>query len=151
MPPPPDRQPPPAAAGVPAAISPPRRWILVADDDANVRAVWTQALEKAGYAVIGCGDGHEACEIMRAVVPDLLILDLHMPRVSGGDLLERVRQHPILRLTPVLIVSGYLNEEHVATGDLNVVGRIEKPARLRDILETVQRILEPGPTRPRTT
>jgi len=120
----------------------PKRWILVVDDEANVRAVWIEALELEGYKAVGCGDGYEAFDIVRDIVPDLIILDLRMRRSSGVDFLANVRREPRLRSIPVLIVSGFLNEEPLNDADLNIVGKMEKPVSLDTLIQKVRAVLD---------
>jgi DNA-binding response OmpR family regulator len=121
-----------------------RKWVLIADDDQTLRGVFKEALERQGYATLTCADGYEAFEFARTVVPHLMILDLRMERASGGLFLDYLRgsDYPILRQIPVLIVSGYLGEEHGHDEGLNVIGRFEKPVALDALLERVREVLE---------
>jgi CheY-like chemotaxis protein len=99
-----------------------RKWILVADDDAGVRRYLTTVLEAAGYVVVVARDGSEARDLIRDLRPHLVILDLRMPHMSGGELLS------LIEGTPVLVLSGYLGDltpENAARQ--NVVGQLQKP------------------------
>jgi CheY-like chemotaxis protein len=121
------------------------RWVLVADDDDGVREVWTTALIRAGYRVLGARSGREALDFMRAVVPDLIILDLRMPGMDGPTFLKVLEGAPILGRIPVLIVSGFLEDESPrASLGLNIVGRLSKPLRQADLLGAVQTALAAG-------
>ena len=75
---------------------------------------------------------------MGTVVPDLVILDLRMPDLSGTDVLHRLQHRPFLRRIPVLIISGFLDDERAgAELGLNIVARLPKPislARLREVV-----------------
>jgi CheY-like chemotaxis protein len=104
----------------------------VADDDPLVRDLWCEALTRAGYRTLPAKTGHEAIELMRTIVPDLAILDLRMPGLTGGDVLKYLHDSAALRRIPVLIVSGFLADEpaEAATG-LNLVGRLPKPLASR--------------------
>jgi CheY-like chemotaxis protein len=117
-----------------------RKWVLVVDDDPNLQSLFTAALERKGYATIACGDGYEAFEFVRTIVPHLIILDLHMGRASGGLFLDYLRgsDYPILRQIPLLIVSGYLGEEHGHDEGLHIVERIEKPVALDTLVAKVR-------------
>jgi CheY-like chemotaxis protein len=106
----------------PTGESKARKWILVADDDPGVRKYLTTVLEAAGYVVVVARDGSEARDLIRDLRPHLVILDLRMPHMSGGELL------PLIEETPVLVLSGYLGDlspENAARA--NVVGRLQKP------------------------
>jgi len=134
-----------------------RRWILVVDDDARLRALWMEALVAAGYAAVGAEDGITALELIRDLFPDLILLDLRMPRLSGWGFLDSVRQHRRWRDIPILIVSAFLeDEDHAALNEgLRIVGRMQKPVQLAEMIETVRSAVgpfgnggpRPGPTR----
>ncbi len=133
-----------AADAAPAAAA--RKWVLVVDDDAGVRALWLNVLKGTGYAAVGAGDGVEALQLIEILVPDLVLLDMHMPRLSGWEVLARLGTRPAWRRIPVLIVSGTLNaSEHDRAGrDANVVGWIEKPVRLDQLMEKVREATSAG-------
>jgi CheY-like chemotaxis protein len=132
-----------------AGSGPIPEWILVADDDNGVRDLWTVVLTRAGYRVLAARNGREALELIRAVVPDLIILDLHMPEMDGPTFLKALEGAPVLRSMPVLIVSGFLEDDSPrASLGLNIVGRLSKPVRQADFLAAVQTALAPAP-RPR--
>jgi two-component system cell cycle response regulator DivK len=122
------------------------RWILIADDDDLVRAMWSDALRAAGYRTVEARNGWEALDLMRSTVPHLVILDLHMPELSGDDVLKHLTERPLLAQIPVLIVSGFLETESPEDFGFNVVGVLAKPVRLTDLLRTVHRALDEGPT-----
>jgi CheY-like chemotaxis protein len=121
------------------------KWILVADDDPTVREVWTEALTGAGYRVLLASDGREALGLVHDVVPDLIILDLRMPEMNGPAFLTVLQGSPVLQQIPVLIVSGFLEDESPrASLGLHIVGRLPKPLRQTDLLAAVQAALAPG-------
>ena len=115
----------------------------MADDDPFIRDLWCEALTRAGYRTLPAKTGHEAIDLIRTIVPDLAILDLRMPGLTGGDVLKYLHESAALRRIPVLIVSGFLEDEPVeaATG-LNLVGRLAKPVSLAGLLEAVRAALE---------
>ena len=122
-------------------------WILIADDDDLVRALWTESLTQAGYRTIQARSGREAIELIRTVVPDLVILDLRMPDLSGDDVLRHLQGTPILCRIPVLIISGFLDDDQVGTDlGLNIVARLPKPIGLSRLRALVAESLA-GPTR----
>ena len=121
----------------------PRRWVLVVDDNANLRDLWIEALEQEGYAAVGSDDGLRAAELIGDLLPDLIILDLRMPRMSGWDFLENVRANPKWHRIPVVIVSAHLDEgpNLVADSGLNVVGQMGKPVSIADLLAKVHGVI----------
>jgi chemosensory pili system protein ChpA (sensor histidine kinase/response regulator) len=119
--------------------SPVPKWVLVADDDDSIRELWTELLTRAGYRVLTARNGREALDLMRAVVPDLIILDLHMPEMDGHAVLEAFGGSPVFGRIPVLIVSGFLEAEAPRDfSTLNIVGRLPKPMRSADLLDAVR-------------
>jgi DNA-binding response OmpR family regulator len=125
------------------AASAARRCVLVADDDPLVRSLWTDALRDAGYRVVEAADGLEAVNAMRFLLPDLVVLDLRMPHLSGQDVLALARGSAAVARIPVLIVSGELASQspHPEMG-LKVVGRLEKPVGVGELIERVNAALK---------
>jgi CheY-like chemotaxis protein len=73
-------------------------------------------LERDGYVVRVAGDGEEALELIAEELPDLIFLDIRLPKMDGMTLLERLRATPRTRNIPVVIVSNYSEEELVSRG-----------------------------------
>ena len=119
-----------------------RKWVLVVDDDPTVRTLFVDILQQAGYRVVGAEDGYVAEDLIRDLFPDLILLDLHMPRGSGFSLLNNMRKHPRWQAIPIVIVSGYLDRAELLdeTG-LTVVGRIGKPIDVDRMLALVRETL----------
>lgn len=120
-----------------------RKWILVADDDPAVRELWVEGLTRAGYRVLSADNGLEALGLMQAIIPDLMILDLRMPGLSGEDILKELRGSAMLKRIPVLIISGFLDGDPSVGEGLNIVARLPKPIRMSSLLETVAGALKP--------
>jgi two-component system KDP operon response regulator KdpE len=118
------------------------KWILIADDDALVRELWAEALTKAGFRVLGANTGRETLDILGTTVPDLLLLDLHNPVLSGEDVLVRLRATAALQSLPVLIISGFLEDEQDAGRGLNIVGRLAKPQPVHALVAAVREAVE---------
>ena len=88
--------------------------VLVADDDETNRDLIRRRLEKLGYRVTVCEDGCEALRLMRQAAPDLLLLDMIMPRLNGHEVLKRIKADTQLRQLPVIMISAIDQIEHVA-------------------------------------
>jgi DNA-binding response OmpR family regulator len=82
--------------------------------------------------------GREALDALRVIVPHLLLLDLHMPELSGEDVLVHLRATAALQSLPVLIISGFLDEGPDAGRGLNIVGRLAKPQSLGALVAAVR-------------
>ena len=126
----------------------PRKWVLVVDDNSRLRNLWLEVLEEAGYAAVGSEDGLAAAELIRDLLPDLILLDLRMPRASGWDFLENVRQNPKWQQIPVVIISAHLEEGPDLAKDsgLRIVGQMEKPLAVAELLAKVEEVIGPSVT-----
>jgi CheY-like chemotaxis protein len=124
-----------------------RPWILIADDDPVLRALWVAVLGGAGYRTVEATTGREAVELMRTIVPNLVILDLRMPELTGQEVLAYVRSLPVVQEIPVLVVSGHLEE--TGSSGFNVVDRLAKPLDASRFLQAVERALASARQPPR--
>ena len=82
-----------------------QKTILYAEDDAVTLAAYKRRLEKAGYHVNTASDGLEALKSLHENTPDLLLLDLMLPKFTGEDVLKFVTSHPALGQIPVIVLS----------------------------------------------
>jgi len=82
------------------------RSLLVVDDDASIRALVSATLSRSGCRVRTAADGVEALELVAEEHPDLIVLDLLLPRLDGFGVLERLQADPTTRSLPVLVVTG---------------------------------------------
>ncbi len=125
-----------------------RKWILVVDDDFRVRDLWVEALTSAGYAAVGAEDGRVALELIRDLFPDLILLDLRMPRLSGWGFLDAIRDHPRWKDIPILIVSAFLDPDTLREAEkgLRILGAIQKPLTLRELIARVLEAVGPSPS-----
>lgn len=100
------------AAGPAAAPQPKRHLALVVDDSLSARRALAQAVEDAGFQVRTARDGLEAVAIMEAQRPDLLLVDLEMPRMNGLELTSHVRAREDTRQVPVIMVTSRSTAKH---------------------------------------
>lgn len=118
--------------------------ILVADDSELILRMATDLLSEAGYKVITAGDGSTALRRIEEEHPDLVVLDLLMPRMTGFDVLREIRQNDRLKTIPVLIMSGVYKEDVVShLWQMGASGFMDKDLltdslvfRVRSLLET---------------
>ena len=90
--------------------------ILVADDEEDVRELVSYRLTRSGYDVIDAVDGEEAFRLAAEHVPDLMVLDVMMPRLDGYELTKRVRAEESLRSVPVILLTARSQETDVGRG-----------------------------------
>lgn len=80
--------------------------ILVVDDEADINTILTMTLRRAGYDVVSAADGLEAVEVIQGHAPDLVLLDVMMPRADGFETLRRIREHAPTTHTPVIMLTA---------------------------------------------
>jgi len=119
-----------------------KKKILVADDTITVRKVAARLLEEAGYDVLEAADGRQALDLVQKEHPDLILLDLLMPKMTGFDVLREVKKAGRTRETPILIMSGVFKKDVMdflqASG---VAGFLDKEQIKDSLLFRVQQIL----------
>ena len=79
---------------------------LVIEDNDKLSEIFTQALKAANYEVQAVKDGEKACKLLSSISPSLIILDLHLPNVSGDKILEFVREQPHLADTKIILATA---------------------------------------------
>jgi len=120
--------------------------ILVVDDEADVREYLKTALEDAGFAVQTASDGLEALAAVKAAPPDLISLDLVMPRHSGAKFYRDLQKDKALAKIPVLIVTGHARDA-VGRADFEEMTMsgtgiyLEKPVRPASYVSAVRQLL----------
>ena len=120
----------------------PSKKILVADDTENGRELVKTVLENSGYEVIEAKNGLEALDCARRDLPDLIILDLHMPGLDGFGVIEQLRREQPFASTPIvaLTASAMMGDKERAMS-LGFTGYITKPIRLALLRSEVKRLL----------
>ena len=114
--------------------------VLVVDDDAEIANTMAEVLSFEGYSVAIARDGIDALTRIPQFDPDVILLDLMMPRMTGFEVLERLREEQ--RSTPVVVVSANQGRE---ASELKVAAKVGKPFALTQLLDAVTAALEQGP------
>jgi twitching motility two-component system response regulator PilG len=83
-----------------------RRTVMIVDDSPTIRKILGLTLERAGYTVLSEPDGEAAMERLLQVVPDLILLDIAMPKIDGYEVCKRIKQDPRTAAVPVVMLSG---------------------------------------------
>jgi two-component system, OmpR family, response regulator MtrA len=121
--------------------------ILVADDDVDIRELVEFKLTTMGHDIVAVGDGAAAIEACREEKPDLAVLDVMMPGVSGLDAIREIRADELLSDLPVILLTARAQESDVETGfDSGADDYITKPFSPRELAARVDALLA---TRPR--
>lgn len=122
--------------------------ILIVDDDSNNRLLVQTVLAHAGHRVLEAGDGAPGLALASAEHPDLIMLDLSLPSMSGPQFLRALREDPQTRTLPVALYTASPITP-VLTDFMeiyNVAGAIPKPSEPLVLVAAVERILEFGKT-----
>lgn len=112
--------------------------VLVVDDDAGIRELLKFKLTKGGFDVETSANGQECLESLRAGLPDVVLLDVRMPRVDGLETLDAIRTEFGSAL-PVVLLTGADPEPDSATA---ATERISKPFTMEEVLACIERVLD---------
>jgi len=127
----------------PAVRANPR--VLVVDDDADARELFAEYLEYHGAAVSVAADGDEALRDIRQLRPDVIVMDLDMPRLDGWEVMRRLRRDPMTRDIPVIAVSGHvLDADRERAFESGCHAFLSKPCLPESLQVEVQRALRRG-------
>ena len=123
-----------------------RRRILVVDDESDVRDYLRAALEDEGFLVETASDGFEALDMVRRETPDMISLDLVMPRHSGAKFYHDLQKDKHLAKIPVLIVTGHARDDLGKTdfAEMTMSGPgvyLEKPVHPASYVAAVRKVL----------
>lgn len=116
--------------------------ILVVDDEADLLELVRDTLEMAGYTVITASDGEEGLKSITEDSPDLVLLDIKMPKIDGMEVLERVRKNPLLNELPVIMLTSLKGEGIIREAkEVGANDYIVKPFNQIDLLNRVKRVI----------
>ena len=117
--------------------------VLVVEDDIFLAQLLSNRIAKVGVKVLRASDGDEGLKILKDGKPDLVLLDLILPKKSGFELLEEMRADPAIQGTPVIIISNLGQESDIAKGkELGAVEYFVKAKTpIDDLVERVKNIL----------
>ncbi len=117
--------------------------VLVVEDEADFRDMLTQILERAGYAVSAAPNGEEGLALYRTAAPDVVILDVHLPDMSGFEICRQIRLQGPRPQTPILMCTVRSEVSGVAEGlGSGATDYVLKPFQVSDMLERVRRVLQ---------
>lgn len=119
------------------------KTILVADDEADILFVLTTALRNHGYRTIEASNGAEALEKIKTQKPDLVIMDIMMPKMDGNTANLRLKEDPETASIPVIIITGkgHFKELIDIREGVNVAAYFEKPFPISFLLDKLKVIL----------
>lgn len=119
-----------------------RGYLLVVDDEATLLESMVLILTMEGFEIDAVSNGSDALDAMQRRVPDLIILDLRMPGLSGWDVLDEMRADSALADVPVILLTAHSDEAtRRRAAELEVADLLFKPADVPDILQAIDRAL----------
>ena len=123
--------------------------VLLADDEEGTLEIMAKRVSSAGYEAITALDGKKAWEKIESENPDVVVLDLTMPKMDGWEVLRRVREHDTgKKWRPVIIVSALSEMQNVRKGfDLEADHYLAKPCRIEDIIKAIRLMVSLIPMR----
>jgi CheY-like chemotaxis protein len=117
--------------------------VLIADDEPHIRKLVSFSLRGRGYDVLEATDGGEAYDVAVAEVPDIILLDVMMPVMTGYDVLDKLKANPVTKQIPVVMLSAKSQRTEVEEGLARGAHEyICKPFTPRDLAQRVGEILE---------
>jgi chemosensory pili system protein ChpA (sensor histidine kinase/response regulator) len=120
-----------------------RVFALVVDDSITVRRVTQRLLERNGMRVATAKDGIDALEVMQDQIPDIILLDIEMPRMDGYELATRVRNDERLADIPIVMITSRVGEKHRARAiEIGVNDYLGKPYQENQLLDAIEPLVQ---------
>ncbi|MBS0510448.1 MAG: response regulator [Proteobacteria bacterium] len=120
-----------------------KKKILIADDEQNIVISLEFLMKREGYEVTIANDGEEAVQRIREGRPDLVLLDVMMPRKSGFDVCQEVRADPALASVRIMMLTAKGRDTEVSKGlALGADAYMTKPFSTKELVEKVRSLLE---------
>ncbi len=115
--------------------------LIVEDNELNMK-LFHDLLEAHGYSTVGTRNGNEALDLARRHRPDLILMDIQLPEVSGLDVTKWLKADPVLKSIPVIAVTAFAmkgDEERIRQGGCEAY--LSKPISVAKFIETVRKFL----------
>jgi DNA-binding response OmpR family regulator len=132
--------------------------ILLVDDDVHILRAVGDFLTANGYNMLFAGSGHEALRVLQAARPDLILLDIMMPDMDGGDVAQAIRERAPTAKVPIIFLTAAVRDDEVKQHGGKIGGEVyvAKTASPSDLLARIRRTLDEaaagnaarGPARP---
>jgi chemosensory pili system protein ChpA (sensor histidine kinase/response regulator) len=121
-----------------------RTFVMVVDDSITVRRVTERLLERNGMRVITAKDGVDAVSLLQDNYPDIMLLDIEMPRMDGYEVAAHVRNDPRLRHIPIVMITSRVGDKHRNRAmQLGVDSYLGKPYQESDLLNAISSLVRP--------
>jgi CheY-like chemotaxis protein len=121
-----------------------RRTILLVDDQKDERTIQKVLLEHLGYTVVEASDGEMALEIARRITPDLVLLDIAMPKLDGLEVCKALRADPRTSSVAVLFYTAAAGDNEQMARSAGGDGVLVKPVEPNDVAHAIARLIGTG-------
>lgn len=119
------------------------KTVLIADDEPNILISLEFLMKREGYRVVVAHDGQEACDLIRTEHPDLLLLDVMMPKKTGFDVCHEVRANAECKDLPILMLTAKGRDTDIAKGlAMGANAYMVKPFSTKELVQKVRDLLE---------
>ncbi len=116
-----------------------QKKILIMEDEPDALMMLSMALKSAGYVVFGAPDGEEGLKIFREEKPDMVILDVVMPKMDGWEVLQRIKAGLKSKRVPVIMLTGKSEDEDKVKGyDFGADFYVTKPYNIQKLLPIIR-------------
>jgi CheY-like chemotaxis protein len=123
--------------------------VLIVDDDPELRGLVARTLRSDGYTVVEAGDGLEALDVARRLLPDLVLLDMTLPGMDGVEVARQLKATPMLAGVPVVALSALtqqaVRDRALAAGCARYLTKPCPPGALRDVVAQMLAVM-PSPS-----
>jgi chemosensory pili system protein ChpA (sensor histidine kinase/response regulator) len=139
----------PVAGDMAAPVRNSKLTVMVVDDSITVRKVTTRLLQQQGFEVVTAKDGVDAMAQLQDCVPDVMLLDIEMPRMDGFELATHMRNDERFRHIPITMITSRTGDKHRERArEIGIDQYLGKPYQEHELLETVHRLIGITPDEP---
>ena len=124
-------------------VSDKSRNILIVDDDPDVIDIITLSLKDKGFTLVGANNGLQALEKLKIFIPNLIIADIHMPKMNGFELIKHLKKEPRFNSIPIIVLTGtYISKKDKQHGlTLGATKYITKPFAIEVLVKEIEEII----------
>jgi len=116
-----------------------RPKIIIIDDERDLVALTGKRLQAAGYDVMCHHDGFGAIDVIEKTRPDIILLDIKLPHISGIDIFKEIRSNPQFNSIPVIFFSASAKDMDLCIENLKADGFVQKPYKSETLIDTLNR------------
>lgn len=120
------------------------KTVLIVDDDYDTRTIWLTMLQYRGYTTLEAADGPEGIQLARERHPDVIVMNLSMPKLDGIGATTILREDPVTAHIPIIACTGFVREDGLDdAAEAGCNAYLEKPCEPSRVVEEVERFIGP--------